>query len=391
MAGPEMDTSGNAQGESVLSLSYISNGDISNAPRDDARTRRPLVVDEHRHVMQHMREPVLPTSLYPQRRYDSDSDSDMDDHLDIRAEEEDSLPTSVANSRLFSLPREVRDRIYSLCLHSRDSVPIEWPRLNRHNPYHIQVQLVRLCRIIHEESAPLLYTINNLTFHHPSDSNVFVRALCDTTFGKRITGLSLHVKAADIRLWMAYLTSTGPNRSLRHDFPALRELGLRYRSSRWNPRDTPEVNLRNWVDDPRLDELIDGVRGVYRPYWCTPAEEALRAEEELELSSFDPANSFPEPEFTTSKETQSARERYFELRHARLERARHRENSPTIRICCACRVHPTHFQTLTDPSMLQTHGLPSITNGLLPDLPPQQPAERVVKVRFFPKRGVSRP
>ena len=410
MADQEMDTSGDAQSESVLStrsLSYISNGgsahyqaDNSNAPGNNnnaPRPRRRVLVDEHGNteqyyqVMQYMRDRGMRTTLRPQRRRGeqwNDTDSDMEDSPDIKEEEmdeeqqEESLPTSVANSLLFSLPREIRDRIYGLCLHSRDSLPIEWPRLDRHNPYNIQPQLLRLCKIIHEESAPLLYTLNNLTFHHPSDSNVFVRALCDTTYGKRITGLSLHVKATDIRMWMAYLTSTDPNRSLRNDFPALRELGLRYRSSRWNARDTPEANLKNWVDDPRLDELIDGVRGVYRPYWCTPAEENLRAEEELELSGFDPHNIFPEPEFSTAKETQAARERYFELQHARLERARQRDNSPTIRICCACRVHPSHFQALTDPSVLLQSGP---TNGMLPDLPP---VERVVEGQIFPeKRG----
>lgn len=338
-------------------------------------------------------------------KHESDFDShsvDMDDLPDVELDMVDNhhgddddddaqpLPSSVANSLLFALPREIREKIYSLCLHARDALPVEWPRPDthrRHNPYHIQPQLLRTCRIVHSESAPLLYALNNLTFHHPSDSNVFVRALCDTAFGRRITGLSLHVKAGDIRMWMTYLTSTDPHRSLRYDFPNLRDLGLRYRSSRWNAGNSAEHNLKSWIDDSRLDELIDGVRGVYRPYWCTPQEEKSRAAEEQGLSGFDHDNDLPEPEFLTRDETVRARDRYFELRHARLERALQKDSAPLIRICCACRVHPSHFNALTDPSVAFHLQDQNLRAGVLPDAPHHLPAERVMEGSPFPANG----
>ncbi|KAI5368081.1 hypothetical protein Slin15195_G032150 [Septoria linicola] len=398
MASTDMDMSPNwQQGENVLptrSLPFMNrNGAAAAAaPRRTAGGRSSRRQDRiYQEVMKNMRA----RGLFLKEESDSDSGQSvtMDDIPDF--EEEAVLPSSVANSLLFSLPREIRDRIYSLCLQARDLLPVEWPRPEshrKHNPYNIQTQLLRTCRIIHSESAPLLYTLNNLTFHHPSDSNIFVRALCDTSHGRRITNLSLHVKSSDLRIWMSYLNSTDAHRSLRFDFPNLRELGLRYKSSRWNHANPADHNLKTWIEDPRLDELLDGVRGVYFPYWCTPQEEQARAEEEQELSGFDPANPYPEPEYQHTEDKERNRERYFELRHSRCERARTKNASPIIRICCACRVHPTHFNALTDPAVAyqlqqQQQGLPRPT-GVLPDAR-ELPPTPVLEGSAFPSSGFS--
>lgn len=121
------------------------------------------------------------------RRNTIDSDSDYDLEMSGTGAEErelnaiPELPDSVANSVLFTLPREIRDRIYSFSMTTQNFVPIEWPPLSYGViPYGIQPQLLRTCRIIHEEVAPLLYSLNIMTFHHPSDANMFVRAFAST-------------------------------------------------------------------------------------------------------------------------------------------------------------------------------------------------------------------
>ncbi|CAK1361939.1 hypothetical protein CB0940_02742 [Cercospora beticola] len=392
MEGIETDSGAQWHSASTTSsrpVSYMSNHNAAVHPQPARLTyrERPTKLDDdvYRFAIQRMRQRACKSE------HDSDSARSVNME-DIPAYEEDdqALPTSVAHSLLFSLPREIRDRIYALCVQSRDGLPVEWPRSEahrRHNPYDIQTALLRTCRAVHSEAAPLLYSLNNLTFHHPSDANVFVRAICDLHFGIRITSLSLHVKAADIRMWMSYLNTTDPTRSLRFDFPNLRNLGLRYKSSRWNHAHSADHNLKSWVDDPRLDELLDGIRDVYCSYWCSPQEEKARADEEQELIGFDPDNCFPEPQDSNPQEQDRQREHYFLLRHTRLERARQKELCPTIRICCACRVHPTHFQSLTRPAAVQMpqHQRPP---GVLPEAKdlPQIP---VVEGGPFPPNGFS--
>ncbi|KAF2216183.1 hypothetical protein CERZMDRAFT_116334 [Cercospora zeae-maydis SCOH1-5] len=377
----------NIPASSSRPISYTTYASIYYAqPARLTYRQRPIKLDDdvYRFAIQRMRQRACKSE------HDSDSARSVNME-DIPAYEEDhSQSPSVANSVFFSLPREIRDRIYALCVQSRDGLPIEWPRSEAHrkyNPYDIQTALLRTCRAVHSEATPLLYSLNNLTFHHPSDANVFVRAICDLHFGIRITSLSLHVKAADIRMWMSYLNTTDPTRSLRFDFPNLRDLGLRYKSSRWDHTHSADHNLKSWIDDPRLDELLDGIRDVYCPYWCSPQEEKIRADEEQELIGFDPSNGLPEPQFSNPQEQDRQREQYFLLRHTRLERARQKEQCPTIRICCACRIHPTHFQALTRPAAVQMpqHQRPP---GVLPEARdlPQTP---VLEGAPFPPNGFS--
>ncbi|KAK5164553.1 uncharacterized protein LTR77_009759 [Saxophila tyrrhenica] len=230
------------------------------------------------------------------------------------------LPESVARSPLFLLPREIRDRVYAFCLTAEDDRPVEWPSLFK--ACHLQPQLLRTCKIIHDEAAPLLYTLNNLTFHHPSDANMFVRAMASTIYAQQIQHLSLHIRAQDTRLWMPYLTSRDSKRSLEADFPCLRNLHIRFRSNKWQHSHTPEANLKTWAEDSRLDEVIDSVRNVYLP----AGKETSRNER----------GSRPHRSAGPLRD-----ERAFE------ERTNHR--TPTIRLTCVHRIHPTHFTALTNP------------------------------------------
>jgi hypothetical protein len=253
------------------------------------------------------------------------------------------LPDSVAHSLLFELPREIRDRIYSFCLTSRDNLPIEWPSLWR--PYGLQPQLLRTCKIIHDEAGPLLYSLNAQMFHHPSDANVFVRAFTSPALGKNITRLKLHIRAQDMRLWMPYVTSTVASRSVKADFPALKDLEVRYRSNRWQHHHSVESNLKVWSDDSRLDEIINGLRHVFlgiktntesQRFWEFSARLPLPGvlgQEELPLGHED---------FPDERQLHDAVPRNtgpYVRRH----------DEPLLRVTCACRVHAAHFAELTNP------------------------------------------
>ncbi|EME47532.1 hypothetical protein DOTSEDRAFT_69472 [Dothistroma septosporum NZE10] len=253
------------------------------------------------------------------------------------------LPASVANSLLFELPREIRDRIYSLCLMSRETLPVEWPRpRDAHTSYDLQPQLLRTCRVIHNESAALLYTLNNMTFHHPSDANMFVRAIASSMHSQQVTNLSLHIKAQDMRLWMPYITSTDESRSLKADFPNLRELGVRFRSNKWAHQHTPDSNLKTWHEDSRLDEVIDGLRHVFRP---ENLPEPISEREFQEYMARNPTA------FQEAGDNYQFRKRLLELQKARANTPKHRHDIPVVRVCCACRVHSAHFSTLTEPRL----------------------------------------
>lgn len=262
------------------------------------------------------------------------------------------LPESVANSLLFELPREIRDRIYAMCLTAKDGMPVEWPR-PREAPgsYDLQPQLLRTCKIIHDESAPLLYTINNLTFHHPSDANMYVHAFaCSPVYGRQVSNLSLHMKSQDMRLWMPYLTSTDEVRSLKADFPNLKELGLRFRSNKWQHQHPPEINLKNWADDSRLDEVIDGLRHVFMP--GTPRERAQISDRDFQQYLARNPTAFEGVEVNTQ-----FRKCLMELHKARHAYKAPRQDAPIIRVCCACRVHTTHFAALTTPIATDSRSL----------------------------------
>ncbi|KAK4631242.1 hypothetical protein CLAFUW4_03492 [Fulvia fulva] len=320
--------------ESVLStrsLSYISN----------AGTPRPA--NPH-----YYRAPTRQSTLNSTSEYSEDEDLEMAGTqpepqapaLNDRPE----LPDSVANSLLFELPREIRDRIYSLCLMSREALPVEWPRpRDAHTRYNLQPQLLRACRIIHDESAALLYTLNNMTFHHPSDANMFVKAIASSPmYGQQITNLSLHIKAQDMRIWMPYITSTDESRSLKADFPNLKELGVRFRSNKWAHQHTPDSNLKTWHEDSRLDEVIDGLRHVFMP---ESLPEPISERDFQEYMAQNPTA------FQEAGDNYPLRKRLLELQKARAKVPKHRHDAPVIRVCCACRVHTSHFTALTEPQL----------------------------------------
>jgi hypothetical protein len=265
------------------------------------------------------------------------------------------LPDSVAESPLFLLPREIRDRVYSFCLTVQEGSQIEWPAEN--TLYGLQVQLVRTCKIIHDEAAPMLYTLNTLTFHHPSDANMFVRAYSAPTLSRHISYLNLHIKAQDTRLWMPYITSRDRHRSLEADFPHLRELGIRFRSNKWQHSLTPEANLKIWSEDSRLDEIVDGIRNVYLP----DGPRHRHSKHDRELDTYISNNSASLPPDNRSHN--------YDKERMDLDRSdsSHRQTSiPIIKVTCACRVHSSHFNALTapPPSTLTTDGV----NSNLPDL-----------------------
>lgn len=292
------------------------------------------------------------------------------------------LPDSVAESPLFTLPREIRDRIYNFCLTTDDATPIEWPSLPGSNVvYGLQPQLLRTCKIIHEEATPLLYTLNIMTFHHPSDANMFVRAISSPKFSNRISNLSLHIKAADTRLWMPYLTSADENRSLKADFPKIRELGVRYRSSKWNHALTPDSNMKIWGDDSRLDEIVDGLRHVFIP----PA-----AADPMRLGRDGKPREFTEVSFLDYIDSRQATETFRSMGHrnsteligprkepqkSRQPAANAHVEAPTIRIICACRLHLSHFNMITgsapmpDPMAQPQDRLVSQDHNTPPPLP----------------------
>lgn len=334
--------------ESVLStrsLSYISQAGSLHHPshaQTGSGSRQPSVSQ--------YRTPTRRSTLNSASEYSEDDDLEMVDAHRTREpgmgmKEIPDLPESVAQSLLFELPREIRDRIYALCVTARDGVPVEWPR-PRDVPgaYDIQPQLLRTCKIVHDEAAPLLYTLNNLTFHHPSDANMFVHAFASSPgYGRQITNLSLHIKAQDTRMWMPYLTSSDEVRSLRADFPNLKELGVRFRSSKWQHQNSPETNLQHWSEDSRLEEVLDGLRHAFLP--ADPRERVQSHEREFQEYIARNAGAFRD-----AAENTQLRKRLMELHKARARYIAPRQDSPAIRVCCACRVHPTHFNALTAPS-----------------------------------------
>jgi hypothetical protein len=277
-----------------------------------------------------------------------------------RLEDISELPDSVARSRLFSLPREIRDRIYLFCLTARAGECVEWPNMPQARPLHMAPQLLRTCKLIYAEATSVLYTSNRLSFAHPSDANMFVRAI-SSPIGT-VTFLNLHIKAQDTRLWMPYLTSADKIRSLKADFPCLKELVVRYKSNKWQHALPVESNLRHWADDLRLDELIKGLGHVFYPVATTELPASTPATQE-DFQRYLEANS---EAFST--EEASFKQRLLQLHRAQqaFASARQPPSPPAIRIICACRISHAHFAALTTDSQdpqHQAHGHPAHANG----------------------------
>lgn len=303
---------------------------------------------------------------------ESEADLEMVDTRESRLENIPELPDSVAESALFTLPREIRDRIYTFCLTATTSLAtVEWPSASVN--YGLQAQLLQTCSIVHDEAAPLLYSLNNLTFHHPSDANMFARALSPSYSRQYMQHVSLHIKAQDTRLWMPYLTSTDGKRSLKADFPNLRLLNVRYRSNKWNHSLAPDQNMKLWCEDNRLDEIVDGLSHVFIPPPAKPSSESKEADEDVQQK---PLNEMSEREFMSfvdqrrPGEDMAFKRQLLELHKAHVPAFVARE-PPTVKIVCACRVHTAHFNILTGATPDATPAPPPVPIG---PIPPPLPA-----------------
>lgn len=248
------------------------------------------------------------------------------------------LPESVAGSPLFTLPREIRDKIYMFCLTRSDSLPVDW--LEPCKEDELQPQLLRTCKTIYREAAALLYTRNIIAFHHPSDSNMFARAMACPTLSRKVANVCLHIKAQDTRLWMPYLTSNDPHRGLRSDFPELRELNVRFRSNKWQHNLSPEHNLRLWNEDSRLDEIVDGLRHSYF------SDGTHKPQKSSDLEMYRNDLHVPAPAHESGDSAHA--KRFHEMQKAFKAFNAARDATPTIKVLCACRVQAAHFNALTD-------------------------------------------
>jgi hypothetical protein len=343
--------------ESVLStrtLSYISQADALGSPGHPPNS--PFYTHSRNTSAAHtFRAPTRQSTM------DEGSECGLEMAQTRRLEDISELPDSVARSRLFSLPREIRDRIYLFCLTARSGECVEWPNMPDARSLYMAPQLLRTCKLIYAEALNVLYTSNRLSFAHPSDANMFVRAI-SSPIGT-ITFLNLHVKAQDTRLWMPYLTSNDQNRSLKADFPFLKELVVRYKSNKWQHALPIEANLRHWAEDLRLDEMIKGLGHVFYPVETTELPASTPATQE-DFQRYLEANSdaFPTDEA-------SFKQRLLQLHRAQQAFASTRQppSPPVVRIICACRVSHNHFTALTSndltPHHHQVHGHPAPGHG----------------------------
>lgn len=334
--------------ESVLStrsLSYLSQADSTLA---------------------HSRQASLAHMYRPPTRRNSAMDSESEygglemaqaRRLDEIGETEE-VPESVSRCLLFTLPREIRDRVYAFCLTARENQAVEWPmgRL----ALGLAPELLRTCKIIAAEATRALYAENRLAFYHPSDANMFVRAMASPGHTRWIAHLTLHVRAQDTRLWMPYLTSTDLTRSLKADFPNLRDLGIQYRSNKWQAALPVEANLRHWSEDGRLDELINGLGHVFFPTNAAASERSKHRRRGSENSM----DRWSDDETPAKPGNASLRE------------------PPVIKLLVQCRIPNTHLAALTSdlplpppqapaqPAPAQMGAPPGTIHGVPPPPPP---------------------
>nr|OQO29451.1 hypothetical protein B0A51_02758 [Rachicladosporium sp. CCFEE 5018] len=330
----------------------------------------------------------------PIRRIPSDSMDEGSDSTDAEsayaphniddAMDKSSLPQSVSRSLLFVLPREIRDRIYSYCLSAPDREHLEWP-----TSYHVRTMpalspsLLRTSKLITDEATSILYGTNTLSFSHPSDANMFVRALTPKIAASKIARLHLPIKVQEMRMWMPYLTSNDMSRSLKTDYPALRDLTIRYKSNKWQHNASPETNLRHWSEDARLDELINGLSNVYYP---RDQHARAQGDESEELPDASTSDSVHDP--GTAPDIR------------RWQDAGNCDQiPPTIKVICACRVHSTQFATLTAgrpftfhnvnqaPTPQQTAAFNSLAAQVGPTPPAQLPGVASILESLLPSAG----
>ncbi|KAH6857410.1 hypothetical protein BKA58DRAFT_325222 [Alternaria rosae] len=127
-------------------------------------------------------------------------------------------------SLLLSLPRELRDRVYTYALVS--NTPFLWPGGAPESVYskhrHVSVNLLRTNRQVHDEAVNILYAQNKFLFTHPSDCNIF--RVVTSPASANITSVYFRIKDRDLPLWTAYMGSKKEERSLRGDLPKLKSL-----------------------------------------------------------------------------------------------------------------------------------------------------------------------
>ncbi|KAF2442717.1 hypothetical protein P171DRAFT_363143 [Karstenula rhodostoma CBS 690.94] len=132
----------------------------------------------------------------------------------------DKLPDTTF-SLLLSLPRELRDKVYTFALVSQ--FPFWWPSPTtpKHN---VALGLLSVSRQVHKEAAPIVYAQNKFLFTNPSDCTMFrvVASPC----AENITSVYFRIREKDVKLWATYLGSKDPSRSMKHDLPRLKSLWI---------------------------------------------------------------------------------------------------------------------------------------------------------------------
>jgi hypothetical protein len=124
-------------------------------------------------------------------------------------------------SLLLSLPRELRERIYTFALTSPR--PLPWP-CSVSLKDDVSVTILRTNKQVHEESVPILYSANTFVFTHPSDCNIF-RVIASPA-SHNIMSVYFRIREKDLRLWTSYLGSKAPERSLKFDLPKLKHVSI---------------------------------------------------------------------------------------------------------------------------------------------------------------------
>ncbi|KAE9982775.1 hypothetical protein EG328_010639 [Venturia inaequalis] len=157
---------------------------------------------------------------------------------------------------LFTLPRELRERIYTYALSTSHTIP--WPSLNLRT--HLSPQLLRTCKMIYAEAAPVLYSQNRFQFTHPSDANMFLYSHNPHLIRQNVKKVCLVIKDhRDVRnLWTFWLSSTMATRSLATDYPNLTNLDVRLRSDLIRTLNGDLIDrYKRWLGDRALRD-IDG-------------------------------------------------------------------------------------------------------------------------------------
>lgn len=157
---------------------------------------------------------------------------------------------------LFTLPRELRERIYTSALSTPHTIP--WPSASLRT--HLAPQLLRTCKMIYAEAAPVLYAQNGFQFTHPSDANMFLYNHNPDLIRENVKKIHLVIKDhRDVRnLWTYWLSSTMATRSLATDYPNLTTLDIRLRSDLIRTLNGDLVDrYKRWHGDRALRD-IDG-------------------------------------------------------------------------------------------------------------------------------------